>query len=428
MNFYGACSVVVDFLYPADRVSLKWVSKALYREIKTHQILQDIRDIVIRKLSHKLKNISGELFLMKMQHHGIVMSGSFLLQCLMGEDWENSDVDLYFMATSENSSGFSEKKSLNELHIHGFSQWLIDENWETSVDTYPGLPIRSVMYAPEGSSYDDKIHGKMINMIQIYPKFNMSSQFHRQYHKFYPSLVLDKDNKYYLFFKSVTDYVEQTCDMHFLQNVFDGKNCQIGNWESIVERKSKLESFRSVYTRKSSMLSDCVKGFIHRMKSRIEKYELRGFDLTWKNEFHQHYFESHLRNCGKTNGYDSDVDEKHVCIKTRKSIEDRVELQNIKKDLKFDNVKKLSWYQSGFASIWHKRNKSKTHLKKQKKLEVRYCISVILGHSFQCAKAKWNKIVFTRVKRQKKITMKQKTWKHQRHEKRRKQDEQKLSY
>jgi hypothetical protein len=422
MNFYGACSVVVGFLHPADRVSLRWVSKAFYLDIKTHQILQDIREIVIRKLSQKLKNISGELLLMKMQYHGIIMSGSFL-QCLMGQDWENSDVDLYFVATSENSSSFSEKESLNELHIHGFSQWLIDEKWETSVDAYPGLPIRSVIYVPEGSNFEEKC----INMIQIFPKFNMSSQFHKQYHKFYPSLVLGKDNNYYLFFKSVADYVEQTCDMHFLQNIFDGKNCQIGNWDSIVERKSNLESFRSVYTRTSSMTSDCVKGFIHRMKTRIEKYEERGFNLTWKNEFHQYYFESHLRNCGKSNGYDSDVDKKHVCIKSRKSIEDRVALQNAKKYLKFDNVKKLSWYQSRLRRIWNQKNKSKTHA--QKKLEIRYCISVILGHSFQCEKAKWNKIVFKRVKKtQKKITMKQKTWKHQRRERRQKQDEQKLSF
>jgi hypothetical protein len=412
MIFFGACPLVCDFLYPVDRVSLRWVSKSLYKEIKPDYILKDIRQIIINKLGQRFRD--AELFLIKMQYHGIIISGSFLLQCLLGEDWSNSDLDLYFMATSENSFTFLEKESLNELHVHNFSHWLMDKGWLTNVDSYPGLPIRCVSYTPEGTMFEDKY--KTIDMIQIYPKFDMSSEFHRQYHKFYPSIIME-NNKYWLKFKSVFDYIEQTCDMKFLQNAYDGKNCKIGSWESIVERKSDLESFKCVYVRKSPSNSDCVKGFIHRMEKRIEKYEDRGFALTWKSEFHQNYFESHLRTCGKIDcGYDSDVDEKHVCITTKmprapsttlskKSIEESVEVQNAKHRLHFNKIQKLSWNLSG---LWRvrmilKKKTCKRPKKLQKKLEVQYCISVIIGYpTFSFQKTKWKQIVFKKAHYKKK--------------------------
>jgi hypothetical protein len=406
-------------------VSLRWVSKSLYKEIKLQYILKDIRQIIINKLATRIKDpvlpfYEAQLFLTKMEHHGIVMSGSFLLQWLMGEDWSNSDLDLYFMATSENSSNYSYKQSLNEVHVHDFSHWLMDEGWLTSVDCYPGLPIRCVSYAPEGTKYDDK--HKAIDMIQIYPQFEMTSQFHKQYHKFSPSLIME-NNKYWLKFKSVHDYIEQTCDMQFLQNVYDGQTCRIGNWQSIVERKSDLESFKCVYVRKSSSNSDCVKGFIHRMQTRIEKYESRGFVLTWKNEFHQHYFESHLRNCGKSDGYDSDVDEKHVCIKTKQSVEERVQGQNVKHDLHFNKIQKLSWWFLGrHWQIFTNNTKASKRAKKiQKNLEIRYCISVIIGNPmFQFGKAKWKQIVFIKAHYKKR-----RGWKRQKHPR---QEKQKLSF
>ncbi len=399
MIFYGTCPIVIDFLYPADRFALKTVS--FHKEIKTKQILYDIKDIIITKLATSFTSRQfAELLITKMHYHNIVLSGSFLLQCLIGEDWDNSDIDLYFVATSTNSSDFNAKKLLNELHVHGFSQWLIDEGWETSMDVYPELPIRSILYFPRGKSYDDNndYKSKAINMIQIYPQFDMTSTFHKQYYKFYPFIIVE-DGHYWFKSKSVRDYVGQTSDMQFLKNIYDGEICNVANWDSIVQRKTHLESFKSVYVRECSRYSDCSKSFIHRMNKRMEKYESRGFELIWKNEFHQYYFESHLRHCGKQNQYyDSDVDEKHVPIKSRKSIEERVELQNAKHALKFDRAKQLSWYITTTWKMTKKKSLFKLSPKMQRNLEIHYCVSILLNHKmFSFKKTKWGKIVFKRV-------------------------------
>ena len=56
------------------------------------------KELVIGKILRRLKSIFGDIyddFIDMMKNDNIVISGSFILQCIYNESWENSDIDIF---------------------------------------------------------------------------------------------------------------------------------------------------------------------------------------------------------------------------------------------------------------------------------------------------------------------------------------------
>jgi len=86
--------IIVNFLNMKDIYNLRFVNKRFFGKIDENYILRIIKS----RLECKLKSVFGNdynLFVLAMSQSKAVLSGSFILQCILGETWENSDIDIY---------------------------------------------------------------------------------------------------------------------------------------------------------------------------------------------------------------------------------------------------------------------------------------------------------------------------------------------
>jgi hypothetical protein len=80
-------------LTPVDLYNLKHATKGTYREIKR----KDIDDNIIRGIHRRLRELLGDkydVFIGYMQSNPVVMSGLFLMQCILGEKWTKTSIDI----------------------------------------------------------------------------------------------------------------------------------------------------------------------------------------------------------------------------------------------------------------------------------------------------------------------------------------------
>lgn len=295
--YNGLLEFLLEYLYTSDKVSLKRINKLTNQKITWKLVDKNFDKIVIDEMTRKMGQRMGQEIIEKMKLHDHVLSGSFLLQCLTGNFWETSDIDFYFYAKSKNSSDYMEKIQENELHIHDFSHWLLSQEFATCVDSYNSLPIRCVAYEKDHLNID---------LLQVKPEFSFRSTFHAKYHKFFPNMIYDKETDMCTFkFSSIWEYIQETSDFSFLTNMYDGNRLKVSNWTSIIEKSSTVECFKGTYIRKGQY---CAKSFLHRINDRIEKYELRGYQMKFKDDLNEDYFNRHINHCLEDRCYDSDYE------------------------------------------------------------------------------------------------------------------------
>jgi hypothetical protein len=289
----SAVDIIAEFLYPAERVSLKWCCKTTNLRIGWKLIKRGFRTIVLKELRKYLEN--ADLIVNMLSDHKHVLTGSFLLKCISGNgDIIPNDIDLYFIAKTSNQDPFLEKQAQNELKTHDFSQILLENGtiMQGRGEGYTDLPIRSTHYKIDG-------HPIMtMNLLQIPFEFNYSNtqakEFLDKNQAFFPEMK--HNEQYILRFKSIKDYISKTCDMQFLGNMYDGHTLNVSCWNSIIEKKTTIESFRGIYTRENGY-TGCAKFFLHRIHKRIQKYQERGYLFIWKNAFHKNYLMTHVQKC-----------------------------------------------------------------------------------------------------------------------------------
>jgi hypothetical protein len=292
-GWLSAVDIIAEFLYPAERVSLKWCCKTTQSRITWNLIERGFRAIVSNELSKYIENT--DLILNMLIDHKHVLCGSFLLKCISGnQDIIPNDIDLYFIAKTSNYDPFLEKQAQNELKIHDFSQILLENGtlMQGHGEGYTDLPIRSTHYKIDG-------HPVMtMNLLQIPFEFNYSNteakKFLDKNQAFFPERK--HNEQYILRFKSIKDYISKTCDMEFLGNMYDGRTLNVSSWNSIIEKKTTIESFRGIYTRDNGY-SHCPKFFLHRIHKRIQKYQERGYRFIWKSAFDENYLTTHVEKC-----------------------------------------------------------------------------------------------------------------------------------
>jgi hypothetical protein len=84
------------FLSPRELYGMRSVNR-MYRHLIDDQL---IREVVIQEINHRLLRIFGghqklDNFYQVLEQTCAGISGSFILQCLLGECWEGSDIDIF---------------------------------------------------------------------------------------------------------------------------------------------------------------------------------------------------------------------------------------------------------------------------------------------------------------------------------------------
>ncbi len=321
-DWLSAIDVLVDFLFPAERVALKWSCRRIHQQLTWNVVERGFHEIVFKEL---LKYTSNAYIVLNMlKDHNHVLCGSFLLRCISGnENIIPNDIDLYFMAKTQNNASFLTKQEQDEVKVHDFSHLLLQVGtlMKGHGEGYTDLPIRSVHYILsdfyKNEIIDNQIQNMTMNLLQIPYEFDYiyAKDFLDKYKSFFPEM--QNEDKYTLRFTNIQDYISKTCDMQFLSNMYDGCKLRVRHWNSIIEKITVIESFRGIYTRNNGY-SGCAKFFLHRIYKRMQKYQERGYRFIWKDVFHEDYLMKHVSKCdgkyfqiyddGATCKIDSDVE------------------------------------------------------------------------------------------------------------------------
>ncbi len=87
-------NLIENITTPKILYNLKLTNKWHFKEIK----IQNIKQVVIKNIIIKLKeftNINYNDFVSYLEQNNMSISGSFVLQCILDEYWDGSDIDLY---------------------------------------------------------------------------------------------------------------------------------------------------------------------------------------------------------------------------------------------------------------------------------------------------------------------------------------------
>lgn len=87
---------VAPHLSPKDLYMLHFVNRTLYKQV-TYDL---IKEVAIQSINRKLCRVFGDSFQSLLENAGAVVSGSLILQCLLGEEWNGSDIDIFRPTTS----------------------------------------------------------------------------------------------------------------------------------------------------------------------------------------------------------------------------------------------------------------------------------------------------------------------------------------
>lgn len=85
---------IIQYMSPKDVLNIINSSIECKKIIKYYHFHQIILKEINRRLKLIFKDYYDE-FKKQLQDNQAIISGSFILQCILGEDWEDSDVDIY---------------------------------------------------------------------------------------------------------------------------------------------------------------------------------------------------------------------------------------------------------------------------------------------------------------------------------------------
>lgn len=87
-------NVVINFLLPIDLYNLTLTCK-VYSKIIT---MRHVKQLAINEINRRLRSVLGSdynNFVNLMQKNNMAISGSFIIQCILGVNWPDSDIDVY---------------------------------------------------------------------------------------------------------------------------------------------------------------------------------------------------------------------------------------------------------------------------------------------------------------------------------------------
>jgi hypothetical protein len=184
--------------------------------------------------------------------------GSFVLQTIYGEEWIDSDIDIYHLGkyyhtvkpdfkTDEFMYTINDKSSVPLYRKDGYDNYSVKFSGK---DLYPGLPIYTVCYTIGNTDID----------------YTTIASFGDEARVFGAPLS-----------KNIFDFHEQFWDIDICMVVYDGKKLYIKNLENLFTKKATArftEPFIDDHHNPAIHLEKLLKCI-----RRIKKYKNRGFDI-----------------------------------------------------------------------------------------------------------------------------------------------------
>jgi len=227
---HDVCGIINEYLFPIDLYHLKYLNKEYFSYV-TKKILYDNIILQITKRLQQVFQDDYDNFIEYMQLNQLVISGSFIVQCILNEIW-SSDIDMYT---------FSKKLFLRE-------KWT--ENYDVHHHCYDYEHILNIA----------SIHN-------YYPKQVSASISHIQIIKLQASSTITDIDK-------------------FLDNNFDFDICK--NKYTIVDCRPQLK----IHTLHGILNRQCqpmINEYGWKKIDRMSKYHKRGFNFNIKPEHYITY-------------------------------------------------------------------------------------------------------------------------------------------
>jgi len=128
---------IVRYLTIKDIYNLSLVNRELYNKINEDYVLEQIKKCLIINLK-KVFGTNYKSFIKALNVDRAVISGSFILQSILNEKWENSDIDIYINYEEEkNYEGYQLDKILMEDYtILPYDTNMIDDDYRVFDDIH----------------------------------------------------------------------------------------------------------------------------------------------------------------------------------------------------------------------------------------------------------------------------------------------------
>ena len=284
--------IIVNFISMKDIFNLRFVWSQFRNRIDEKYLMKLIKIKIERRLKNIFKNNYGQFVNAIFQNKAII-SGSFLLQCILDEVWDNSDIDIYV-----------EKK--NELYLHNIMKVLAKGNH--NYDSMYGSVFRGVISNVENfylcddtsctkefinRAYENKYNGEWENAA-IQPRDVgdwengdggnddwENGDWHNPGHAPNHSteecgcaLTIEKNDHVHQKIQIVTIKTSKDYSLidHTYNTGFDVCKNRL-TYDSKGNMKLYLKNFREAITKTSTFTIENVDDFYYR----IEKYSKRGF-------------------------------------------------------------------------------------------------------------------------------------------------------
>jgi hypothetical protein len=231
---------VEGFLTPIALYNLKHTSKYYYKNINTKIITNAIIPNIHRRLKQML-NEKYDKFIKYIDKNSVSISGSFILQCILDEHYEGSDVDLYSYLSYNDEMWYS----LIDMED-------LDETQKTLAEDYAILP-----------DIHDVINGHIKNGQKL------------------QNIQLNNISNY----EELKNYIINKYDMDICKNIFT-----IVNGKSMIyfHNLNKIMNKRDIITDRN---------IDARRMQRIDKYKSRGFNIKFKYDVFNKLDHIYHENC-----------------------------------------------------------------------------------------------------------------------------------
>lgn len=210
---------------PTDLYRLSYVSKYYNKYIN----FNDIKITIINNINKRLKQIlesNYDKFMKYVSLHGVGISGSFIIQCILGEYYDGSDIDLYSYLPID-----------NKAFLDIFTENDLNETQQEFFKLYGDLP-----------QITDIINTNLKNKHKL------------------QNIYMNENTKS---FDDLKKYVTESFDFNICKNIF-----------AIVDNKPVLYVHNiSHIINKCEILTQF--NLTEKKKSRMEKYESRNFTFKW---------------------------------------------------------------------------------------------------------------------------------------------------
>lgn len=275
-----------------DLWRLRRTCKSLQKKIQGPMV-QEIQLSIIRRRMQEAGLDVDELdkYLIKTKS---VISGSFIVQCMLGTKWDSSDIDIFSEVTQKNI--FKKRKKIDPKPI-GFIQGPIHKMEEYLWRHYLKQFGKEKVFMPKALGKVDNAYTSIVGYAYSRKFECFSPEYHKRSNDFVanlenqatPTQIQTNDDDEESSFKSCEDtenplilnfigtrfdpieYIMTTFDLSIVRNYYDGKKLVLKYPMHILTRIAKLLRFTDS--------TQYLHGMSDKLNKRILKYQSRGFHI-----------------------------------------------------------------------------------------------------------------------------------------------------